>query len=310
MDLKQLRAFVTVAETGNVTRAAALLNIVQPAVSRQLRLLEEDMGTLLFERGRHGMELTESGKAMVEYARRILNEVARAKAEVRPSHGAVGGIVTLGLLPSTSGLLSSALVRSVGEKYPGIRLRISVGYAGHLLDWLETGEVDAALLYDQKPTPTLQVKPLLEESLWVVGPPEAKLRAGKPVPMAKLAGQPMVLPSAPHGLRALVEQAATRKGMELTVAAETNEMSVQKTLVIGGHGWTILPSIAVADELARGTLTAAPLTDPAVHRKIVLAIATNRQATTPVRNVVPLLLDCMKNAIRRNQWPAARWIGD
>ena len=82
MDLKQLRALVTVAETGNVTKASALLNIVQPAVSRQLRLLEEDMGTALFDRGRHGMELTESGKTMVEYARRILNEVARAKAEI------------------------------------------------------------------------------------------------------------------------------------------------------------------------------------------------------------------------------------
>ena len=310
MDLKQLRALVTVAETGNVTKASALLNIVQPAVSRQLRLLEEDMGTPLFDRGRHGMELTEAGKAMVEYARRILNEVARAKAEIRPTQGTVGGIVTLGLLPSTCDLLSSTLVHSVSEKYPGIRLRISVGYAGHLLDWLETGEVDAALLYDQKPTPSLQVKPLLEEGLWVIGPPSAKLRAGKPVPLARLAGQPMVLPSAPHGLRALVEQAATLKGLELTVAVETNEMSVQKSLVIGGHGWTILPSIAVVDELARGTLTAAPLSAPAVVRKIVLAVPTNRQATTPVRSVVPVLLDCMKEAVRRNKWPAARWIGD
>jgi DNA-binding transcriptional LysR family regulator len=310
VDLKQLRALVTVAETGNVTKASALLNIVQPAVSRQLRLLEEDMGTALFDRGRHGMELTESGKTMVEYARRILNEVARAKAEIRPTEGTLGGIVTVGLLPSTCDLLSSALVTAIAAKYPGIRIRISVGYAGHLVDWLENGEVDAALLYDQKQTRTLQVKPVVEEGLWVVGPPAAKLRRNKPVRLAQLAGNPLVLPSAPHGLRALVEQAAILMGMELTVAAETNEMSVQKGLVLAGHGWTILPVIAVADEVANGTLTAAPLAEPEVLRKIVLAVPTTRQATPPVRCVVTALLECMKEAVRRHEWPAARWIAD
>ena len=85
MDLKQLRAFITVAETGNVTRASSLLNLVQPAVSRQLRMLEEDLGTELFDRSRHGMQLTPSGKTMLEYAHRILNDVARARAEIQPN---------------------------------------------------------------------------------------------------------------------------------------------------------------------------------------------------------------------------------
>ena len=82
MDFKQLRALVTVAETGNVTRAAELLHIVQPAVSRQLRLLEEDVGTVLFERGRHGMELTDAGRTLVEYARRVLDEMVREAEEL------------------------------------------------------------------------------------------------------------------------------------------------------------------------------------------------------------------------------------
>ncbi|EGD05814.1 LysR family transcriptional regulator, partial [Burkholderia sp. TJI49] len=171
MDLKQLRAFVTVAETGNVTRASSLLNLVQPAVSRQLRLLEEDMGTELFERGRHGMQLTPSGKTMLEYARRILNEVARAKAEIQPTDGPVAGIVSIGLLASTSDLLATRLASEVASRYPHIRLRLTIGYAGHLQDWLEAGDVDAALLYGQKETPALHVKALIEESLWAVAAP-------------------------------------------------------------------------------------------------------------------------------------------
>lgn len=310
MDLKHLRALVTVAETGNVTRASTLLNIVQPAVSRQLRLLEEDMGVMLFERRRLGMELTDAGKSLVEYARRILNEVDRAKAEIRPTSGAISGIVTIGLLPSTCELLASALVTAVAEKYAAIRVRISVGYAGHLVNWLETGEVDAALLYDQKDTPALQVKPLLEENLWVVGPSTAKLRPGKPVSLGQVAQRRLILPNAPHGLRALVEQAAALANVELQIAVETNDMSVQKSLVIGGHGWTILPIIAVANDVARGELSAAPLTDPAVQRKIVLAASTNRQPTPPVRCVVATLLECMKQAVAQKRWRAARWLAD
>lgn len=309
MDLKQLKALITVAETGNVTKAATLLNIVQPAVSRQLRLLEEELGTLLFERGRHGMELTEAGKAMVEYARRILGEVERARAEIKPSQGPIGGIVTFGLLPSTSDLLSAPLLQAVAAHYPGIRVRISVGYDGYLQQWLETGEVDIALLYDPKPTPTRQVKPLLEESLWVVGLPSYKLRAKKPVPFSWLAKQPVVLATAPHGLRTLVEQAAALSGETLHVAAETNAMNVQKSLVLAGLGVTVLPSIAVVDDVARGVLSAAPLADPAIQRKVVLALPANRHIPTPVRCVAPLVEDCIRQAVDRGAWPAAKWLG-
>ena len=310
MDFKQLRALVTVAETGNVTRAATLLNIVQPAVSRQLRLLEEDLGASLFERGRHGMELTEAGRTLVEYARRVLHELDRARAEICPSKGSIGGIVTVGLLPSTSDLLASALVNALASHYPGIRVRISVGYAGHLQRWLEDGEIDLALLYDPKHTPSIQVKPLLEESLWIVGLPASGLLAENPMPLAELAGRPLVLPSAPHGLRSLVENAATLIGLQLMVIAETNAMSIQKSLVIAGHGLTILPGIAVADDIARGVLTAAPLIEPTLKRKIVLALPASRQTTASVQCVESTLVQCMKAAVVCGDWLDARWLAD
>lgn len=308
MDFKQLRALVTVAETGNVTRAAALLNIVQPAVSRQLHLLEDDVGVPLFIRGRHGMELTEAGTTLVEYARRVLHEIDRARAEIRPSKGTVGGIVTVGLLPSTSDLLASAIVTAIAKHYPGIRLRISMGYAGHLQRWLEEGEVDAALLYDPKQTPTIQVKPLLEEGLWIVGLPDSGLSADQPVPLAALADMPLVLPSAPHGLRSLVENATKLMGMQLNVVAETNSMSIQKNLVLAGHGLTILPAIAVTDDIARGILAAAPLISPSLTRKIVLALPVNRHTSSSVHCVVTTLVTCMKDAVERGDWLAAKWL--
>jgi LysR family nitrogen assimilation transcriptional regulator len=308
MDLKQLRAFVTVAETGNVTRASGLLNLVQPAVSRQLRMLEEDLGTELFDRSRHGMQLTAAGKTMLEYARRILNEVARAKAEIQPTDGPVSGIVTIGLLASTSDLLSTMLIAAVAERYPHIRLRLTVGYAGHLQGWLEAGDMDAALLYGQKDKPNLQVKALLEESLWLVAPPLARLSRKKPVPLERVAQEPFILPAAPQGLRAAIEHAATQGGVALKVFAETNDVNVQKALVAQGYGWTILPVVAVATEVERGVLSAAPLASPGLRRTIVLAMPSSRQATAPVRCVVNTLLDCVKTTFAQGRWLDARWL--
>ena len=309
MDLKQLRAFLTIADTGNVTRAAELLHLVQPAVSRQLRLLEEDIGVELFERERHGMVLTEKGKTLQIYARRAMLELDRARAELDSATEEIGGLVTIGLLPSTSDLLASALLTVVAQHHPRIRTRIAMGYAGTLHQWLETGEIDAALLYGAEKLPNIQARPLLEEALWVVGPPSAGLRKSKPRPLASLAGKPMILPSGPHGIRTLVDHACAVADMRLTITAETNAMSIQKSLVIGGHGWTILPPIAFADELARRTVSAAPLSEPQITRTIVLALPANRPSGPHVRRTAELLVDCAESGVKRGAWLEAKWLG-
>ena len=309
MDFKQLRAFLTVADTGNVTRAADVLHLVQPAVSRQIRLLEEDVGTPLFDRERHGMALTEAGKTLADYARRAMLELDRARAEIGNVGSGIGGLVTLGLLPSTIDLLSSPLVSAISGAFPNIRVRIAMGYAGTLLRWLETGEVDAALLYGAERSPDIQVTPLVEEALWVIGPRGAKLRADKPVPLANLARHKLVLPSAPHGIRTLVEHACAVAHVTLDLSAETNALSVQRSLVLGGHGLTILPPISVAEDLRTHQLTGAPLSDPTITRTIVLGLPANRPIGRHVRCAVDILVDVAKSAIEAGTWPESRWLG-
>ena len=309
MDLKHLRAFLTVAETGSVTRAAEALHLVQPAVSRQLRLLEENVGARLFERERHGMALTQAGRALVVYARRAILELDRARAEISGGAGGVGGLVTLGLLASTCDLLAKPLISAVATAYPGIRIRIAMAYSGTLQQWLESGEVDAGLLYGVQHSPTIQAKPLVEEALWVVGSPSAKLRRNRPVPLSALKGKPMVLPSPTHGIRALIDHACAVSHVELNVIAETNAMNVQKSLVLSGHSLTILPSIAVANDVARKRITAAPLSNPTITRTIVLALPTNRVIGKHVYCAVELLIQCVKDAVSTGAWLEARWLG-
>lgn len=305
MDVKQLKALVTVAEVGSVTRAAELLHLVQPAVTRQIRTLEQDLGVALFERTRQGMHPTDAGAIMVQRARRALNELERARAEVQPAPGVVTGIVTVGLLESTSDLLAEPLVSAVARKHPGVELRLLTGYSGHLQQWLDDGDLDLSLLYHLDSTPSLYARPLVRERLWAVAAASAGLEAGRPVPFAEAAGHPMVMPASGHALRRLIDAAAVRSGAVPEVAVQTNSMRVQKQLVMAGHGWTVLPGVGIADDVAQGTLSAAPLCEPDVRRSIVLG--TPRVARTPpaVEVVADALAREVYSAVARGSWPSA-----
>ncbi len=263
---------------------------------------------MLFERERHGMTLTEAGKSLVEYGRRVMLELDRARTELQGAETSISGLVTIGLLPSTSDTLSSALVSAVTQQYPGIRMRIVMGYAGTLLRWLETGEVDAALLYGAERSTEIQATPLVEEALWVVGLPDSGLHADEPVPLATLAGQRLILPSAHHGIRILVDHACKAADISLNLSVETNALSVQRSLVLGRHGLTILPPIAVADDLAQGRLAGAPLCKPDISRTIVLALPANRSTARPVRRVVDALTAEMRTVVQTGQWLEGRWL--
>ena len=308
MDLKQLRALIAIAETGSVSRAAELLHIVQPAVSKQLRLLEEDLGAALFTRGRRGMELTASGELMVEHATRALRELAQAKAQISPDPSILTGNVTIGLLPSVSELVGASLVDTLKQRHPQLGLRITVGYAGHLQQWLENGEVDVALLYDPKPSSMLEVRALLDEALYLVGLPEAGLDLDRAVPLRDLSTLPMILPSRPHGLRLLLDHACVTAGIELSCVVETNAMGLQKNLVRHGSGMTVLPGIAVLDDVAQGRLSAAPITEPDLRRRVVLALRTARHASAAVRYVADELRAQIEANVRDGRWPGADWL--
>ena len=310
MDYKQLRAFLTIAETGNMTRASEMLNLVQPAVSRQLRLLEDDVGVKLFERERYGMALTDAGKSLLGYARRAMLELDRARAELSGTSAEVAGIVTVGLLPSTCDLLASALVAAVARDYPRILIRIVMDYAGALEQLIESGEIDTAIIYGFEHETRIQARPLVSEPLWLIGSASARLDRRRPVKLEDLAGKAMILPNGPGGIRTFIDHICAVSDLTLQVSAETNSMSVMKSLVLGGHGFAIGTPISFAQELASGQLSGAPLGEQGFTRTLGLALAANRAVPQPVRHVVELLERCMNEAVRQGRWTEAVWIGE
>jgi DNA-binding transcriptional LysR family regulator len=306
VDLKHLVALVTVAEVGSVTKAAELLHLVQPAVTRQIRTLEDELGVALFERTRQGMRLTESGAVMVDRARRALAELDRARAEIRPEAGPVHGIVTLGILESVVDLLAERLVTTVRERHPGVELRILTAYSGHLQEWLDKGDLDLSLLYNLASTPSLHVVPLLDEQLWAVGPPGAGLDPDHPISWTELATRPLVLPVPGHGLRVLVDQARASLGLTLDVVAQTNALMIQRMLVLAGHGWTVLPAAGVAYDVREGLVSGTPLRDPVVTRQLVLGVPRTGRTPPAVEAVAAAVMHLVGGLVRTGQWPSAR----
>ncbi|MBP2328002.1 DNA-binding transcriptional LysR family regulator [Kibdelosporangium banguiense] len=306
MDLKQLKALVTVVEVGSVTRAAELLHLVQPAVTRQIRTLEQELGVPLFERTRQGMRPTEAGVNLAERARRALTELDRARAELAPTQGVITGIVTVGLLESAAELLAEPLVSAVLRDHPGIELRVLTAYSGHLQQWLDDGDLDLSLLYNLTSTPSLNVTPLVREQLWVVAPPSERLDATRPVTFAEAAAHPLVMPATGHALHALITRAARQAETDIEVAVQTNSMSLQKHFVRGGHGWTILPAVGIADEIEGGTLSAAPLCEPEVWRSIVLGMPRAGRVTAAVEVVARELVGQIRAAVHDGRWLSTR----
>lgn len=305
MDLKQLVAVVTVSEIGGVTKAAAHLRLAQPAVTRQVRALEDELGVALFERTRRGMVMTAAGEIVVERARRALLELERARAEVRPQPGDVRGIVTIGLLESVVDVLAAPLVDALAEHFPGIELRLLTAYSGHLQRWLDDRDVDLSLLYDLAPSPSLSVTPVVREQLWAVAPPAAGLRSEHSIAWMDVWKQTLVLPVSGHGLRTLVEQALAATGGVPQVRAETNSLRVQQMMVMQGRGWTILPASGVAGAVSQGLLSAAPLIEPEITRSVVLGLPRGGRVPPHVEAVATEVLRVARRQVRRGAWLGA-----
>lgn len=309
MDIKQLRAFVIISETHNLTKAAAMLNIVQPAVSRQIHLLEEELGVTLFERGRHGMALTHEGKVLEGYARRALKEIEAAKMELTSANGTLKGTVNIGILASLSELLSISLMRVIKKKYPEVNLKISIGYSGHLKDWLESGDIDLALIYGSLSSKFMDIQPIVREQLWLIGPYDSDLKRNEAKTIQEITELSYILPYAPHRLRTLIEQGFNKEHQKLKIAAEINDLNVQKQMVKEGFGYTILPLVSMKNDLQQKTVKVAPIKHPDFTREVALALPNTRQISKLVHTIAQETIHCSKLAVETKAWLGGEWIG-
>ena len=268
MDFRRLGYFAQIAELGSLTRTAERLGIAQPSLSRQMRLLEEELGVVLFTRGARGMQLTEAGELLRARIAGPLRQIGHAIYEVRSLSTETGGEVVFGMPPTMILLLAGPLARRVAERAPNITLRIVDGYSGHLLEWLRRGELDGAVLYGPTPAGVNATK-LVEDELGLVGPPGSPIQAAGAVEFERLGELPLVLPRP-------------------------------------SPGYTALPHFAVSREVEEGRLTFARIVDPPARRQLFLAMQSGSDAPRAVLQVEDLVRQEVAALVEGGRWSGAR----
>lgn len=303
MEFVDLHYFVSIAETGSFTKSALQNNVAQSALSRRVRDLEAEMGTALFYRNGRGVVLTEAGEIFVAAARGILAQREALRQDMHRMAGELDGTVKLAVPPSVGLVLLAPLLRQIRADHPRIRMRVLEGFSGHVADWLAEGKVDLAVLYKMKASALLDAEHLLFEDMFLISAPDAPpIGTPEAVTMAELAGEELVLPGSPHGLRLLVEDAAARAQVTLAVGMEVETLPTIYDLVRTGGLRTILPLAAVKEQVAGGRLVAQRITEPVISRELILAHAPHRAAAPVTKAVVRLIRSKIGELVRSGAW--------
>ncbi len=299
MDLKQLEYFVRVAELGSFTRAAGVLNIAQPALSRQVRLLEVELRQNLLLRNGRGVTVTEAGKLLLEHGRGILHQVERAREDLGRVRGALAGRVALGLPPSIAKMLTVPLTHAFRKRLPNAALSISEGLTISMLEGLQTGRLDIALLYNPPASPELDTRPLMDEELLLIGPRPAQGRASAPaIALREVSALPLVIPSRPNAIRMVVETEMAAIGCKPSISLEIDGVTAILDLVADGAGYAILPRYSVAMASRPEVYQLRPITKPRLLSRLALATAAGRTTTMTQQAMIELIQQVAAEVLR------------
>jgi LysR family nitrogen assimilation transcriptional regulator len=306
MDLKQLEYFRHVAELGSFTRAATFLSVVQPALSRQVRQLEAELGQNLFDRNGRGVVLTDAGARLLEHTRGILLQVGRARQELEEQRNGDSGHLVLGLPPSLGRSVTVPLVKAFGRLLPNASLATVEGLSAYMLEWLTLGRVDCALVYDAPASPSVDLQPLLDDQLFLIAPRSAKpsRKTRKSVTLAELAEYPLIIPSRPHSIRMSVENALAAVDVKIKVAHEIECIPAVIDLVRQGHGFGVLPLNAVKSTQWADQVLVKPILSPTLKTALSVATSTQRPRTPLMRKAIEVIRDIVRQEIRSAEVPA------
>lgn len=285
MNLKQLQSFVHVAEQGSLARAGAATDLAESLISRHVAVLEAEWGDRLFERTGRGMALSEFGRRMLPEVRAALEQVGRLDTIARESAGVPTGTVHVGVLPSLAPQLLPLLFADLRASAPGVTLHAAEGFSGNLDEQMANGRLDLAVINRYGPGKVRGEEVLGTADTWLIGKAGSALLQEDSVAFKALAGLPLVLPSVPNGLRATLDQLSRRHGVKLDIVMEVDSAGTMKDVALSGHAYTLLPLMAVKEELARRTLGAARVVKPAIRRTIALALTTQRPLSRAARHV-------------------------
>lgn len=301
MDIRRIRNFIAVVEAGSIARAAVMLHIAQPALSAQMRQLEEMVGSPLLSRSAKGVVPTAVGLAFGRKGAELLRLAEGLQSLGRDMAGEPEGHVNVGCPTSVANMLSMPLVQATLQRYPGVQLGLVESTSAGLGELLTQGRLDVAVLFADNLQAGMQHEAVLEEDLFVVG--------AQPVPdettLAALQGVALVMPARPNSVRLLLDKACAQRGIAPRMLAEISSPHTMLQLARAGLGSTVLPWSMLSGEHMEG-LHASRIMAPRLTRTICLATSTQLPESGRVRAVRDLVRELLHQLVQRSEWVGAR----
>ena len=280
MEIAEVEAFSTIAWVGTFTRAAAVLRLSQPAISRRIDLLERELGAPLFARTRGGVRLTAAGEAFLPHAWQVLAAARDGAAAVRSLETGERGAVTLALVGTLASTSLTARLRDFRDAYPGVRLALRTARSDEVSALVRQGEVALGLRYFPDPSPAVVSRAVEDEEMVVVCAGESRLADPAATEPGALVGAPWVgfptdAGASGEPFTRVLERQLLRTGLDGAAIVAVDSLTAQKRLIEADFGLGLLPASSVEEELRLGTLRVLPI---AALATTVPVVAIHRRA--------------------------------
>jgi LysR family hydrogen peroxide-inducible transcriptional activator len=299
--LTELRYVVALAQERHFGRAAQKCFVTQPTLSLALAKLEDELGVKLFERNKNEVLVTMRGQAIVEQARRVLDEVARIPQLARGGRDELSGVLRLGVIPTIGPYLLPELVPILRKRAPDMPLSIEENLTGNLAPMLRDGDLDVVIIALPFSLPGVKTRVVYEEPFSVVVPESHRWKDRKNVRPAELSGENLLVLNAGHCFRDQVLEACP--GQANTALPEGRAGCSHETIrnmFAWGLGVSVLPASALATRYGTRLVRAVPFTAPVPSRKVALAWRVSFDR--------PLAVDTLAGAIQAIRMPCLRMV--
>ncbi|EEC4817105.1 tricarballylate utilization LysR family transcriptional regulator TcuR [Salmonella enterica] len=303
MELRQLRYFVRIIETGSMGSAAQDLDIGVSALSQQMSRLENELAIRLLQRTSRGVTPTNAGLAFYSQAQLALRHADDAILAAREAR--LSGHVSVGMAPSTASILGIPFIHAMQENYADVRLHVVESLSGNLERMINTRQIDLAVVFQKDKILRWSARPFLEEQLFLIGS-HALLAAlpDNPITPEQLAGIPLIMPSQGHGLRGRLDAVCQEHALNVEIVAEIDGLALLMRAVRDGLGATLQPGAAIS-HLDNDALRVIGVHNPVLSRPNFLVSLSDDELTPAGLAARVVLTKVMRQLVDAGEWPGA-----
>ena len=273
-DITGLHYFTVVAEERSFSRASNRLHIAQPAISRKIKALEDDLGVRLFMRHAKGVDLTEAGESLLRGAHSLFRQIETLHESAVISSEVPRGTVTIGVLPTPGEYIVPRLIKQSRKLFPELEYRIVEGYSSDLQRMLINREIHLAIMHGPTPHPDIVVQDLLFDHLCLVGPAGSLEKSS--YTLAEVSAFPLILPETSNLLRSHIERIADEQNVKLNVTMNCSGFWLIKSMVCNGLGHTIVTLDSIFNELEQRKVAVASISSPSIPWALAVAMQADQ----------------------------------